>query len=234
MQQKTWKLIVGRLVLGVVLAAALELTGLAQKYEAGAEFTTFVPQGEFKDNISNNGYGGGGNFLFGLWRSPFLAGIDVGFVNYGSVGRSVPLAPTIPEVRVDVFTDNNIVLTHFLLRAKPRHGTVQPYGDVLIGLKYLYTSTTVRGDSENDPIASDTNLSDTALSYGVGGGLQVSVAKFSGAELMIDGGARYLWGSHANYLRKGSITEINGVPVFDVLSSRTDALTLRIGVTFRF
>lgn len=234
--QKNWRVVVGRLVFGVVLAAAVELTAHAQTYQLGFDFTTFVPRGEFEENISNNGYGGSGRFLVNLWGTPLYAGVDAGFVNYGSEGRRVPLLPTIPEVRLDVVTDNNVVLAHFVLRAQPRHGSVRPYGDALIGLKHLYTSTTVRADDVEDPIASETNLSDTVLSYGVGGGLQVRVVKFGGGgpDLTVDGGVRYLWGSEARYLAKGSIQRVDGVPIFDILSSRTDALTIHIGVTFHF
>jgi hypothetical protein len=147
----------------------------------------------------------------------------------------VPLSDSIPDISVDVKTDNNIVLTHFLLRAQTRSGPVRPYVDGLIGFKYLFTQTRVEADSEEDPLASTTNLSDFAFSYGVGGGVQFRLAGFGGGrELLLDTKVRHLWGSEARYLREGSIERDDGDAIFDVLRSRTNAVTVQVGVTFRF
>src|SRR5215470_17267956 len=56
----------------------------AQEVQAGGYFTTIVPKGQFKENITNNGYGGGGYFLVRLGPSPLLIGGDFGGVKYGS------------------------------------------------------------------------------------------------------------------------------------------------------
>ncbi len=44
----------------------------------------------------------------------------------------------------------------------------------------------------------------------------------------------YLRGARAEYLKGGSVGRENGSVFFDVLSSRTDVVTVQIGVTFRF
>jgi opacity protein-like surface antigen len=207
----------------------------AQELQLGIDFNTVIPRGEFKDNINNNGYGIGGQFAVRLWNSPLLVGADLGFVTYGSEKRREALIPTIPDVRVDVTTDNNIFLGHLLLRLQPREGRVRPYADGLIGLKYLFTQTSINGDFEDNPIASDTNFSDTTFSYGFGGGVQVGLnSERSRVHILLDGKVRYLRGSNAEYLKKGSITRENGAVFFDVLSSRTDVITVQVGVTFRF
>jgi len=121
-----------------------------------------------------------------------------------------------------------------VLRAQPRTGPVRPYFDGLIGLKHLFTKTSISDLSDDETIASSTDLSDTALSYGFGGGLQIQLTKGPEARILLDTGVRYLRGARAVYLKKGSIREENGVVVFDVLSSRTDVLAVQIGVTFRF
>jgi opacity protein-like surface antigen len=124
-------------------------------------------------------------------------------------------------------------MTHFVARAQPRHGAVRPYADGLVGFKYLFTNTSIDIDSENG--ASDTNLSDLTLSYGLGGGLQVRLTSSAKRPVvLIDAGVRYLRGSRAEYLREGSIRRENGAVFFDVLSSRTDVVTAQVGVTFRF
>ena len=206
----------------------------AQERQAGVNFMTIVPQGEFSENVTNNGYGASGQFLVRLAGSPFLAGGDVGIAIYGSESRLEPLSTTIPNLRVRVRTTNNIFLAHFLLRAQPRTGPVRPYLDGMIGLKHLFTRTSISDVFDDETIASSTDLSDTTLSYGFGGGLQIALTKGPEAKIFLDTNVRYLRGGRAEYLRKGSIREENGVVIFDVFSSRTDVLAVQIGVTFRF
>jgi len=206
----------------------------AQEVQVGGYFTTIVPQGQFKENITNNGYGGGGFFLVRLGPSPLLIGGDFGGVRYGSENHREPISSTIPNLQVNVGTSNNIFLAHFLLRAQPRKGLVRPYADGLIGLKHLFTRTTISNLSGGEEIASNTDLSDTTLSYGFGGGLQIPLTKGLEGRILLDANVRYLRGSQAEYLKKGSIRQENGLAVFDVLSSRTDVIAVQIGVTFRF
>jgi hypothetical protein len=206
----------------------------AQEFQAGIDFLTVIPRGEFKDNVRNNGYGASGQFLVRLKQSPILVGIDLGGGVYGSETRKVVLLPEVPEVRADVTTSNNIFMTHFVVRAEPRHGVVRPYADGLIGFKYLFTTTSINLDSEgNNP--SETNLSDSTLSYGFGGGVQVRLNPHPRRlDVLLDGRVRYLRGSRADYLREGSIHRENGAVFFDVLHSRTDVVTAQVGITFQF
>jgi len=219
----------------IFFALAGSASTRAQEIQLGIDFNTVIPQAEFKQNVKNNGFGVSGNFLVGLGRSPLLVGVDAGFSTYGHESRKVPLSGSIPDITVNVDTDNNILLTHFLLRAQPRHGAVRPYVDGLVGFKYLFTKTTVNSDSSDEPLASDNNLSDFAFSYGVGGGVQARIARLGRSrELLFDAKARYLWGNQARYLKEGSITRVGGVALFDVLSSRTNVVTLQFGVGVRF
>jgi hypothetical protein len=136
---------------------------------------------------------------------------------------------------VKVQTNNNITLTHLLLRAQPRTGKVRPYGDALVGFKYLYTNTTILNDSNGEELASTKNLSDLVFSYGFGGGVQVRLGRVGrSGDIALDGNVRYLRGARADYLKEGSIRRENGSVFFDVLSSRTDVVSVGIGVTFRF
>src|SRR5262245_62004924 len=224
-------------VLSVCLLAiwiGFPTTSRAQELQAGAYFTTIVPRGQFSENVTNNGYGGGGHFLIRLGPSPFLVGGDLGGVIYGSESRREPISSTIPNLQVRVRTSNNIFLAHSVLRVQPRKGLVRPYADGLIGLKYLYTSTSISDISDGEDIASNTDLSDTTLSYGFGGGLHIPLTKGPESRVLLDMNVRYLRGSQAEYLKKGSIRQVNGLAVFDVLSSRTDAISVQVGVVFRF
>jgi len=202
--------------------------------QVGAYFSTIIPRGDFSENVTNNGYGVGGQFLARLAGSPFMAGGDLGISVYGSESRREPISTTIPNLQVRVRTSNNIFLAHFVVRAQPRTGVVRPYFDGLIGLKHLFTRTSISDLTDGETIASSTDLSDTALSYGFGGGLQIPLTKGREGKVVLDTGVRYLRGGRAEYLRKGSIREVNGQVLFDVLSSRTDVLAVQVGVMFRF
>jgi hypothetical protein len=206
----------------------------AQELQAGGYFTTVVPRGGFSENVTNNGYGGGGLFLVRLGPSPFLIGGDAGIVIYGSETRREPFSTTIPNVDVRVRTSNNILLAHAVLRIQPRKGLIRPYADGLIGLKHLFTRTSISDDFDDEVIASTTDLSDTTFSYGFGGGIQVPLWQNGEQAILLDSNVRYLRGSRAEYLKKGSIREVGGQVIYDVFASRTDVIGVQIGVTFRF
>jgi hypothetical protein len=238
------------LLTGITLPASIKRSGFlpilawllifspslrAQDFHVGIDFTAAIPKGEFKSNIDSNGYGIGTQFLYGIKKSPFLVGADLGFVTYGAEEFRQSLSETIPEVEVKVRTTNNIFMSHFLLRAQKREGVVRPYVDGLIGLKYLYTRTSVTNDFSDEALAASNNFSDSTFSYGAGGGVQFLLANTGGnRDILLDTKVRYLKGSNAEYLKKGSIIRGNGQVFFDTLFSRTDVLTLQIGVTFRF
>ena len=198
------------------------------RVQLGVYFLTVVPRGEFSENLTNNSYGAGVQGLVRIGSSPFLVGGDLALVIYGDEIRR---DPTIPD---GVTTSNFIFVPHFVLRAQPRSGFIRPYVDGLIGLKYLWTETSIPAISVDEPAVTDINLSDTAFSYGVGGGLQISPTKERESRFMLDIGVRYLRGGRAEYLREGSIREVNGTLVYDVFSSRTDVLAVQVGVTFHF
>lgn len=233
--QKAIRVALTRVLCCIAVLLGIQAAAWGQEMQLGIDFQTVVPLNRFGDNIGNNSYGIGGQFAIRLGSSPILLGVDGAISRYGSETRRLPLSPTIPEIALDVETDNNIVMGHFMLRAQPRSGTVRPYADALIGLKYLYTDTEIKDDFDDEPIASTTNFSDTAFSYGIGGGVQIQLGK-SGVwqRLLLDPKVRYLRGSRAEYLVEGSIDRRNGAIFFDTLTSRTDVFTVQIGITFRF
>jgi hypothetical protein len=198
------------------------------RVQLGIYFLTVVPRGEFSENLTNNSYGAGVQGLVRIGSSPFLVGGDLALVIYGNESRR---DPTIPD---RVTTSNFIFVPHFVSRAQPRSGFIRPYVDGLIGLKYLWTETSIPDISVDEHAVTDINLSDTAFSYGVGGGLQISPTKERESRFMLDIGVRYLRGGRAEYLREGSIREVNGTLVYDVFSSRTDVLAVHVGVTVHF
>jgi hypothetical protein len=224
-------------LLALMIGGATIVHAQSQKRERGQlaiNFLTVVPRGEFSENITNNGYGMSLQGLARIGSTPVLIGGDFGFVVYGSESHRELIGTPLVDFQVRVRTSNVILLPHFIVRAQPRAGLVRPYVDGLIGLKYLYTETSIKDEDTDETIESDTNLSDTSFSYGVGGGLQIPFTKNHETHAVFDVGVRYLRGGRAEYLRKGSIREVNGSVVYDVFSSRTDVLAVQVGVTFRF
>ncbi len=234
-----------RISLLLVLLAFIVVPASGQstfRGEGGLSFMIGVPQGDFGDQVDNLGFGGSLYGAFGPASSPILVGADLGFLIYGHERRSEPFSTTIPDVTVDVTTSNNLVSGHLFARLQPANGAFRPYLDALFGFKYLFTETSIDSEGFNDGngnVASSTNFDDTAVSYGFGGGVQIQV--YDGANnpdapaaVYIELGGRYLLGGEADYLKEGSIRRENGRVAFDVTRSRTDLMTVNLGVGIRF
>ncbi len=219
--------------------ACLSAPAAAQNFEVGGDFIIGFPQNQFRDNINDEGYGGSAHFGYFLGDTPIMVGADVGFLNYGTVKHHEPFSPDIPEVTVEVRTTNDIVMTHGFVRLQPQHGPVRPYVEGLLGFKYLFTQSSIIDDFSDQTIASSTNFDDFAWSWGVGTGLDIRLWKNQRrhgiADVSLTVGAKYLWGSDADYLKKGSIRhDPHGGVTFLVFRSRTDMLVPNIGARIRF
>ena len=218
----------------ILLGCCATSNAQTQRFQFGLDFTTVIPTGDFSKNVTNNGYGAGVQFLFRLGRLPLLLGGDFAFATYGSDEHIESISETIPELEVKVRTTNNITMPHLVLRAQPREGRVRPYADALVGFKYLSTDTTILSESTGEELTSSKNLSDLVYSYGFGGGVQVRLASAGNGDISLDSKVRYLRGGRAEYLKEGSVRRENGTVFFDVLTSRTDVVTVQVGITFRF
>ena len=161
-------------------------------------------------------------------------GFDGGFLVYGFERRHEPFSTTIPDVTVAVETSNAIAMGHLLLRLQPPTGSFQPYIDGLFGFKYFFTETSINDEHGDFAIASSTNFDDAALSYGVGGGLDFEIHRGHRKSVFINVGARYLFGSEAEYLKEGSIERRNGRVFFTTERSETDILITQLGITMKF
>ena len=205
-----------------------------------ANFALGIPIDEFADNVDNVGFGLNVTAGAGFNTLPFMIGLDLGYMIYGFERRSEPFSTTIPDVTVDVETTNNIVLGHLVFRIQPPQGTFQPYLEGLFGFKYLFTSTSVKSRFSDDDIASSTNFDDFASSYGAGAGFVFQLVQRQGEQgrqtaISLHLGARYLLGSNAEYLDRGSISRSNdGDVILETTQSRTDMIMPMLGASFRF
>lgn len=174
-----------------------------------------------------------------------MLGVEFGFMNYGTEKRLEPFSTTIPDVMVDVETENNFALGHLFVRLQPNNGPVRPYLEGSLGGNYLFTKTTIQnlGNGEEE-VASSTNLDDFAFSYGGGAGVLVALAQFDSEdspdndnkikELLLDVRCCYLVGSEAEYLKEGSIRRVSGQVVYGISKSQTNLLSIQIGIAVRF
>jgi hypothetical protein len=227
----------------MILFSATPLYG--QLFQGGIDFLAGVPQGAFKDNVNRAGLGGTANIGFAPTGYAYMLGVELGFMNYGTEKRREPFSTTIPDVTVDVETENNFALGHLFLRLQPNTGMIRPYLEGAVGGNYLFTKTTIQNQGRpGEEVASSTNLDDFAFSFG--GGAGVLVVLYSKGEeedthgnselkeLLLDVRCRYMAGSEAEYLREGSIRRVGGQVVYDVNRSQTNLLTIQIGVALRF
>ncbi len=260
-KQSNRHLVLMRIVIAGIILMIFQEAGFAQetegqnsRFQVGVDFLVGFPQGDFRDNVRQNGIGVSGLFLYHLIPSaPLHAGMSMGFVEYGRERRREPFSQTIPDVEVDVITANDILLWHGIVRIQSSEGKFRPYTSVLLGGSYLSTTTTIQSTDftdEEDEIARDTNFDDFVFSYGITGGLQIRLGKWQGSdmsdfrgnrpdtqgslEFLLDISGRYIQGNRAEYLKEGSIQRSDGEITFDVSSSRTDLLLFQVGVVFRF
>ena len=204
--------------------------------EGSLKFTVGLPRAEFGDQLDATGFGGNLSAAIGFPGSPLLIGMDAGYMLYGHERRNESFSTTIPDVTVDVVTDNSLASGHIFLRLRPNLPGIQPYADALFGFKYFFTETRIESEQfDQNEIARSTNFDDTAMSYGFGGGVKIKVYSPPGkGGVFLDLGAKYLMGSEAEYLKEGSIRRENGQVTFDVNNSRTDMLLIQFGVGMSF
>lgn len=237
---------IASLAAAATLSIASSTISFAQDVNADLGFMVSIPQGEFREKVKDPGFGLNANVDYRIPGSPVYAGIEGGFVTYGSETRREPFSPNIPDVTVEVENSNNIALGNIFLRLQPDMDVVTPYIDGFVGINYLFTSTSVRnigGFDEN--VATSTNLDDAAFSYGGGAGMMIRLFHEDNPTIDAEGNTsfrdgyldlrvRYARGEEARYLTSGSIVREGGSVRYNVTESRTDMLTALVGFTARF
>ena len=225
----------------------------ADNTQAGINFIFGIPQGEFRDNVDRLGYGLGGRLAYQP-NGIFAIGGALGILSYGNQTRQEPFSYTIPDVTVDVTTSNNFLFGHIIAQIGAPMGYVKPYIEGHFGFNYLWTDTRIESNESSDSddvIASSTNFEDFTFAYGGGGGLMVKVYEkrqrhsrkiihhkknnSDFGKVYIDIKAIYTSGGTAEYLKEGSIHQgENGTVEYDISKSKTDLLTVQVGVGFEF
>lgn len=208
--------------------------------QIGGSFAGLYPVEGFRNALSANGTGGGGQVLFqcGAGR-PIFAGVDIAVVRFDR--ETVGFTTTqngFPE-DYELRTHTNMLLGHFLLRFKPfTHFFLQPYADGLIGWKRPYTRTRyvqLFDEDEEDLIEAYPELNDNTFSAGVGAGVQARISSWP--ELMIDARGTYLIGGSARHLVRRDDPPANiedPVEAFEERITPTTTVHFQIGLTLQF
>lgn len=222
----------------VIVALMFSSTVFGQ-FNAGASGMILFPQGEFKQNIGENGYGISFNGSYQFNESPFSLGLNTGWARYGSETRTETL---IWPVKVDVTTANDIYFAQLFSRIELDAGFIKPYGEILFGFNYLNTNTEISDvdDFVFDDIASDTQFDDINLSYGFAVGAMIKIYDYRGGndyldKLFLDFRMSYMQGGNAEYLKEGDLIRgANNEILFSKSKSAIDFVTIQVGVNFQF
>ncbi|MBW3660880.1 MAG: hypothetical protein KY397_04525 [Gemmatimonadetes bacterium] len=229
-----------------VLAMSLWVPRAHAQHEGTAGLAISIPHGELDEN-TDTGFGFTGEYAYAPTANrAFGFGGTVSFLTYGSTERRVPLSTTIPDIRVDVETSNNMAFLQGMLQLKAPTGGVKPYGNVTGGLAWFSTTTTLRDTRFDREVITDTNQSDGTWVVGAGGGLQVHV--WTGqtspsvgnepprppARAYVDVGARYLRGGEVEYLKEGPIFTREGQARIEPVLSDIELTQVLLGVTVEF
>jgi hypothetical protein len=147
-------------------------------------------------------------------------------------------------VGLELSTSNYLAGLHLSTRLQEQTGRFRPYLELLGGVKYLFTYSSVSADRGfNDyQLSGATNYDSVALSWGGGAGIDLTV--FMGGmdgsirQIDLNVGVQYLRGSPAEYLQEGRIVDENRNGRLEreelpISKSRTTHLQPQIGVTFR-
>jgi len=191
-----------------------------------------VPTGALAQNVAGAGGIGGGV----LWAFDEMLGFraDLGVQIYGAETRRVPLGSgSLSLVDVDVTTTNAIFSGAIGVQLGMPSRQFTPYAGVQLGFGSFTTSTSVNGsNSDAEPFATTTNLSDATVARTLYGGAYIPLR---GRRTVLDLGVRRTWhGRAVRYLTPGDITELpTGEVVLSPRESLADLYTITIGVTLR-
>lgn len=233
--------------------ALVPLSGTAQPDGPNlvtASFTISDPRGEFDDN-TDTGFGFTGAYMRSITPNGVVSiGLSGSFLGYGSTSRLAPLSNTIPDILVEVDTQNSTAFALGTLEiAVP--GRFQPYVQATGGGAFFYTTTSLEDTEFDQVLISDTNHSDQTWVWGGGGGLRIrfweSSPEFEDPTVEIedlgppprayvDFGVRYLKGSEVEYLKEGSLVTDDGEFEIDrrLARSEIEMVQYQIGLTVRF
>jgi hypothetical protein len=204
-------------------------TQLPSRFSVGGSLAISQPKGEFANNVPN-GYGFDVTGMFRLdSKGYFNIRADLGGVQYGHEHQRVNF-PNTGRVSLDLDTNNRIGFGAIGAQVQIPDGWFRPYANAAIATTYFWTESSLSGTDTSYPAASTTNYDDWSHAWVFGGGLMIPFGQSMGA---LNLGARYHYGAHATYLRKGDIIDNpDGTITLNPRNSKTDLVLWHLGVSF--
>lgn len=221
-----------RLQFLTVFQLLFNLTLLGQP-SASLYFTTAIPAGDFTEYTANVGFGGIMEFFFfsPSERTPYGLGINLSYIGYGV---HFLVAPDSEELTMSFNKANNFASAHILFQIAPYSGSVRPYIETLFGGSYIFSITEVGYDYY---YPATLWVDDWAWSYGGGIGLKLLThgdPYFNRGSVYLDLKVRYLLSTDATYLDRSSVAIYDGEIHYTLIDSKTDMLTVSLGLFFYF
>lgn len=201
----------------------------------GLEVAT--PQNQFNNNFDGTPVGFSGQFMSNLGQSPFELGFGFSWLSRGTVSEDIWIYEGVDDFGDEVFdrgevdVNSNIYTYTGVARLKPFAGAIQPYGDVIAGVRNFSTVTVITPDNTEEVETRERQHGDFTYTYGWAAGLKVRVA----SELFVEGRFSSLYGGSIDFVDRESIQigEDGGI-IFDNVSSRTDMHIIEVGFSFEF
>lgn len=195
------------------------------------------PRGQFAQNFDGVPVGIGGQFLSNIRRSPIEAGFGFSWMSRGSMNEDVWIYQGVDVDGDDVFSqgevsvNSNIYTYNGVLRLKPFAGAIQPYGDLIVGIRNFSTVSIIRPDEDDGPETRDRQHRDFTYTYGWAAGLKVRLTPV----MYVEGRFSNLYGGAVDFIDRETI-EVGdeGIIGYDFLSSRTDMFIYQLGISFQF
>jgi hypothetical protein len=198
--------------------------------------TMGIPVQEFADAMDDNAAGIGFSFLMDIPETPVSAGVQFDYLSFNHKKMRVtsPIGNTGFEGDYDWTTRSQALIIGAVFRLQPKHEfLLKPYGEGSLGMRRLFTNTTLTGrnSSYNPNFGTDLDISDWSLYYGGAVGIAVLLSP----EVMLDLSCNFIIAPSADVYtkKKNAGTVEDPLDAFELKhSASTNMILPRIGVSF--
>lgn len=197
----------------------------------GLRFLVAEPLGEFSSFV-DAGYGAGLSGRFPLEPTGVVnLRADLGFLIYGYESKRVCFDGIGCRVQARLQTSNNIFFGGLGPELALPLDWARPYVNAFLGFGYFNTTSSLENLWGGEDAFQTENLGDGTFSWGMGGGLELSVHP-GRVPVAIDVGARYHRNGVMRYLTKGDILDHpdGSITLFPIVSE-ADFMSYEIGVS---
>ena len=205
-------------------------------WEVQVYFDVGIPIGQFGENLSNNGYGVGGEGLYHI-NGPIWVGIGVHSYRFDNAKITYEEQFDDDVIELRELTATRTVALHAIFRFQPELNSIfSPYVQGGLGWHWFFTNTKIK-DLENDDIVDQFNeLRDSQLGLALHIGVQISPAALQALNLDVRFG--HFKNGTVQYMRYDSDLNSSpgGYPIesFETEISAVEFIGMQVGLMVRF